>query len=138
MQFTQLASTFSPLQPDRRLPKNDMSIPDYQALMLPLLRRAAVREIRILDVEKELGDDFGLVLQNRAHWAKFYMNKAGLVSFPKRGSFVATDAGRELLARNPNQIDVNLLRQYPSFEEFYRGDHAEAVQASPAEVVPSA
>jgi restriction system protein len=47
--------------------------------------------------------------------------KAGLVRFPSRGTFVATDAGRELLARNPSRIDVDLLRQYPSFEEFHRG-----------------
>ena len=101
-----------------------------------------------------MGDEFGLtpeereqllpsgkqrVLHNRAHWAKFYLLKAGLVSFPKRGTFVATDVGRELLARNPSQIDLNLLRQYPSFEEFYRGDQADAVQASPTEpVLPSA
>jgi restriction system protein len=133
-----------------------MSIPDYQTLMLPLLKRAALSEVRVLDAEKQLGDDFGLtpeeraqllpsgkqrVLHNRAHWAKFYMLKAGLVSFPKRGTFVATDAGRELLARNPSHIDLDLLRKYPSFEEFYRGDQADAVQASPqaspTEAVPS-
>jgi restriction system protein len=130
-----------------------MPIPDYQALMLPLLKRAALGETRVPDVEKQLGDEFGLtpeeraqllpsgkqrVLQNRAHWAKFYMSKAGLVSSPKRGTFVATDAGRDLLTRNPSHIDLDLLRKYPSFEEFYRGDQADAVQASPTEAVPSA
>jgi restriction system protein len=68
-----------------------MPIPDYQALMLPLLKLAANRELRVPDVEKQLGDEFRLtpdeqeqllpsgrqrVLQNRAHWAKFYMMKA--------------------------------------------------------------
>ena len=76
-----------------------MSIPDYQALMLPLLKRAALGEVRVLDAEKQLGDEFGLapeeraqllpsgkqrVLHNRAHWAKFYLMKAGLLSFPSR------------------------------------------------------
>lgn len=37
-----------------------MTIPDYQALMLPLLKRAALGEIRVLDAEKQLGDEFGL------------------------------------------------------------------------------
>jgi hypothetical protein len=32
--------------------------------------------------------------------------------------------GRAVLARNPGQINVELLRQYPSFEEFYTGEHA--------------
>src|ERR1700730_12806604 len=114
-----------------------MPIPDYQSLMLPLLKRSAEGEIRVLEAEKQLGEEFGLtseeraqllpsgkqrVLHNRAHWAKFYLMKAGLVNFPRRGAFVATDAGRTLLARNPTQIDLELLRQYPSFEEFYRGD----------------
>ncbi len=124
-----------------------MPIPDYQTLMLPLLKRAAVSETRVLEAEKQLGEEYGLspeeraqllpsgrqrVLHNRAHWARFYLMKAGLVSFPQRGSFVATDAGRELLARNPPRIDLELLKQYPSFEEFYRGDHAEAGQSSVA------
>jgi restriction system protein len=107
--------------------------------MLPLLKQAASGEKRILDAEKKLGDEFGLtpeergqllpsgkqrVLHNRAHWAKFYLMKAGLVSFPSRGTFVATDAGRELLAKAPGQIDLELLKGYPSFEEFYKGDHS--------------
>src|ERR1700730_10690875 len=116
-----------------------MTVPDYQALMLPLLKRAALGEVRVLEAEKLLGDEFGLtpeereqllpsgkqrVLHNRAHWAKFYLMKAGLVTFPSRGTFVATDAGRALLARNPSRIAIGVLRQYPSFEEFYRGSHA--------------
>ncbi len=115
-----------------------MAIPDYQALMLPLLKRAALGEVRVLEAEKLLGDEFGLtpeereqllpsgkqrVLHNRAHWAKFYLMKAGLVKFPRRGTFVATDAGRALLQKTPDHIDVELLRQYPSFEEFYKGSH---------------
>ena len=121
--------------------------------MLPLLKRAARGEIRVLEAEKQLGEEFGLspearaqllpsgkqrVLHNRTHWAKFYMMKAGLVSFPRRGTFVATDAGRALLARNPSQIDLELLRQYPSFEEFYRGGHSGAELIADASVVPSA
>jgi restriction system protein len=126
-----------------------MTIPDYQALMLPLLKRAASGETRILEAEKQLGDELSLtpderaqllpsgkqrVLHNRAHWAKFYMMKAGLVSFPKRGTFVATDAGKKLLAQNPSHIDIDLLRQYPSFNEFYNGDHqaAEPIGTAPA------
>ena len=132
-----------------------MSIPDYQTLMLPLLKRAALGEMRVLEAEKQLGDEFGLtpeeraqllpsgkqrVLHNRARWAKFYLMKAGLVSFPSRGKFVATDAGRALLARNPSRIDVDLLRQYPSFEEFYRGDHSDTDENIPtvAPAVPPA
>lgn len=60
------------------------------------------------------------------------MMKAGLVSFPKRGTLVATDAGRQLIATNPSHIDINLLSQYPSFEEFYKGDHIDSDQVAAA------
>src|SRR5262245_47900752 len=127
-----------------------MPIPDYQTLMLPLLKLAALGEIRVLDAEKRMGEEFGLtpeeraqllpsgkqrILHNRAHWAKYYLMRAGLVSFPSRGTFVATEAGKELLARNPTRIDIDLLREYPSFEEFYRGDHADAEQMIPTPAV---
>jgi restriction system protein len=117
-----------------------LSIPDYQALMLPLLKRGALSETRILDAEKQLADELGLtqeergqllpsgkqrVLHNRAHWAKFFLMKAGLVSFPRRGAFVATDIGRQLLAKTPSQIDLELLKKYPSFVEFYEGNHSD-------------
>jgi restriction system protein len=120
-----------------------MSIPDYQTLMLPLLKRAATGEVRVLDAEKQMGDEFGLtteeraqllpsgkqrVLHNRAHWAKFYLMKAGPVRFPRRGTFIITDVGKELLKRNPSHINIDLLRQYPSFEEFYGGDHSASTE----------
>lgn len=57
----------------------------------------------------------------RIHWAKFYMSKAGLIASPRRGRFVATDAGRALLASNPVSVGVNDLKEYESFREFYSG-----------------
>lgn len=115
----------------------NMAIPDYQTPMLPLLKIAAEGETRIPDVEERVANEFGLtldernallpsgrqkVLHNRMHWAKFYMSKAGLVEVPRRGRFVATAEGRALLSRNPTQISVELLHQYPSFTEFYNSN----------------
>ena len=37
-----------------------MAIPDYQTLMLPLLKRAASKLIRVPEVDKEIADEFGL------------------------------------------------------------------------------
>jgi restriction system protein len=42
-----------------------MSIPDYTTLMLPLLKRAAMEETRVLDAEKQLGDEFALTQDER-------------------------------------------------------------------------
>ncbi len=74
-------------------------------------------------------------LHNRAQLrAKFYLMKAGLVFFPSRGTFVATEAGRSLLSQNPIRIDLDLLKQYPSFDEFYRGAHSTEPETVPAAV----
>lgn len=114
-----------------------MTIPDYQTLMLPVLRIAAEGEKRVAEVEERIANDLGLtqdereellpsgrqrVLHNRIHWAKFYMTKAGLLSSPARGRFIATEAGKALLASNPDRIDVKLLLHRPEFREFYKGN----------------
>ncbi len=121
-----------------------MPIPDYQSLMLPVLRLAAEGEKRVADVEDRIADDLGLtaeereellpsgrqrVLHNRIHWAKFYMSKAGLIASPARGRFVATDAGRALLAQNPERVDVKLLLKRPEFREFYKSSNSAGTDA---------
>lgn len=119
--------------------------------MLPVLRLAAEGEKRVADVADRVADEFNLtpeereellpsgrqrLLHNRIHWAKFYMSKAGLISSPARGRFIATEAGRALLATNPSRIDVGTLMRQPSFREFYRPDNqadsASAIQSDPA------
>ncbi|WP_367078325.1 restriction endonuclease [Agrobacterium tumefaciens] len=133
-----------------------MGIPDYQTLMLPVLRFAADKETRVADVSERIADDLGLtqaerdellpsgrqrLLHNRIHWAKFYMSKAGLIASPARGRFVATDKGKALLATSPERIDVALLMQEPEFREFYRNEGAagdeNGIPAKPVGAAPS-
>ena len=112
-----------------------MTIPDYQTLMLPVLRRSSEGETRAPEVEAQISEQFGLtqeerdqllpsgrqgVLRNRVHWAKFYLSKAGLITSPRRGWFVATEAGCALLSGNPERIDVDRLMTIPTFAEFYK------------------
>ena len=66
------------------------------------------------------------LLHNRIHWAKFYMVKAGLINAPKRGSFIASPSGKALLAEEPIKIDVETLKCYPSFVDFYGAASASA------------
>ena len=97
-----------------------MAIPDYQTLMLPVLKVAAQGETRVPIASETIADHFGLsqdereellpsgkqvLLHNRVHWAKFYMTKAGVIDSPARGVFIASDAGKALLAKNPERID---------------------------------
>ncbi|GLQ39769.1 restriction endonuclease [Rhizobium albus] len=117
-------------------------IPDYQTLMLPVLRLASEGETRVADVAERIADDLRLtqeerdellpsgrqrLLHNRIHWAKFYMSKAGLIASPARGRFVASLKGKALLATGPARIDVTLLLKEAEFQEFYRnaGNRAE-------------
>ena len=111
-----------------------MAIPDYQTLMLPLLRLASdASEHRFRDAIERLAAEFKItdaeraellpsgtapLFDNRVGWARTYLKQAGLLRSPKRGVFQITDAGRALLAENPPQIDVALLDRYESFRQF--------------------
>lgn len=134
-----------------------MTIPDYQTLMLPVLKTAATGETSVPLAAEAIADQFALtpeqreellpsgkqrLLHNRVHWAKFYLSKAGLIASPKRGVFKASDAGLALLAQNPARIDVSFLKTYPAFAEFYnQSPEASSVDSSPpkhAQPSPSA
>lgn len=112
-----------------------MPIPDYQALMLPVLREAAAGETRVPVAADRIADQLGLseeerqemlpsgrqrVLHNRLHWAKFYMTKAGLIDSPSRGRFVASDEGRALLTKTLPSINIDVLSSFPAFREWYQ------------------
>jgi restriction system protein len=111
-----------------------MAIPDYQTIMLPLLRFASDgREHRFRDAVERLASEFEItdeeraellpsgtapLFDNRVGWARTYLKQAGLLLSPKRGLFKITESGRALLAENPRQIDVALLDRYEPFREF--------------------
>lgn len=133
-----------------------MPIPDFQNLMLPLLRIAADgAEHRLSDVIEALAQQFELSeaeraellpsgvqpkFDNRVGWARTYLGKAGLVESPRRGWFRITERGRAALAQNPLRIDMAFLSQYPEYQTFRsRGRVVEndVAAASPAEEVAS-
>ncbi|MBO0902681.1 restriction endonuclease [Jiella sonneratiae] len=108
-------------------------IPDYQSLMLPVLRKVENGEARIGSVVHQLADALGLsedaravllpsgrqtLFANRVHWAKTYLTKAGLVEATRRGHFRITERGREILATRPERIDNRLLSRFEEFRQF--------------------
>lgn len=111
-----------------------MAIPDYQTLMLPLLRyigdgnehhfRTAIDalagEFALSDVERieMLPSGTATVFGNRVGWAKSYMKQAGLVEYPKRGMLRITPEGKNLLAGKPPSINNSTLDEYASFRAF--------------------
>ncbi|SFL29800.1 restriction system protein [Nitrosomonas aestuarii] len=111
-----------------------MAIPDYQTLMLPVLKLAPDnRKHKFSQEVEKLADEFKLtadersellpsgsqvLFTNRVGWARSYLKQAGLLDSPKRGFFIITHEGNNLLAENPEKIDIALLEQYPEFIEF--------------------
>jgi len=109
-------------------------IPDYQTLMLPLLKLVSDgQEHKYRDIIENLAIEFEVtdeerkellasgnqaIFDNRVGWAKTYLKKAGLLDSPKRATFVITDLGRQTLSKKPDRIDAKYLRQFPAFLEF--------------------
>ncbi|NLX18931.1 MAG: restriction endonuclease [Desulfobulbus sp.] len=127
--------------------ENSVTVPDYQRIMLPLLRFAAQNggEVSIREAVDALAEIFCLTeahlkemlpsgkqptFNNRVAWAAAYMKKAGLLAATRRGFFQVTDRGRELLSQQPQAITVQLLKQYPEFVEFYQPGNVQDTAAS--------
>lgn len=110
-----------------------MPVPDYETLMLPVLREAAKGETTVPMLRDPVAAEFHLssaeleeripsghltLLSSRLHWAKTYLRNAGLVESPRRGVIVATERGRSVIAKPPARIDLAFLRRYPEFVAF--------------------
>ena len=111
-----------------------MLIPDYQSIMLPLLKLAAdEKEHRFRDAIKHIADLYNLteeerkqklssgydkIINNRVRWARTYLKKAGLLEDPQRGYFKITQRGLNVLQKNPSEINVKFLNQFQEFKEF--------------------
>ena len=116
-----------------------MPIPDYQSLMLPLLRLLGDgKEHRLRDVVSALEQQFGLtkeerkallpsgqqpIFHNRVGWARTYLKNAGLLEAPRRGWMRITDRGLEVLKQKPERVDVNFLMQFEEFRTFRSSRH---------------
>jgi restriction system protein len=111
-----------------------MAIPDYQTLMLPLLRAVKDgQEHTVGEVVQRLSDEFGLtreereqllpsdrvaLMRNRVGWTTTYLRKAGLLESPRRGVIRISGRGTELLREGPSRIDVEVLKRFPEFRAF--------------------
>ena len=111
-----------------------MSIPDYQTIMLPLMKFAGdQKEHEIVEFIEHLAQKFSVtpeerkeltpsgtdfLFDRRVRRARLYLGKAGLLESTKRGFFKITQRGLQVLASNPSKIDDKLLEQFPEFKEF--------------------
>lgn len=114
-----------------------MAVPDFQTLMLPLLKLASGGQRHTLaEAVEQLAQEFQLSdddrtqllgsgqtrLYNRVGWTTTYLKKAGLLQAVGPGRFQLTDRGRDVLAHRPAAIDVAFLEsRFPEFSEFRKG-----------------
>jgi len=129
-----------------------VGVPDFQSLMLPLLQIAVDgKEHALADARARLGSEFKLTpaaqeellpsgrqsrFANRVAWAKVYLEQAGLLLSSRRGHFLISDRGREVLKAPPARIDIKFLGQYPEFIEFRTPKTG--AQEAPIPVIPDA
>ena len=127
-----------------------MPIPDYQSLMLPVLRFAGDRQEHSLaefrqriaaefnlseqELAERLASDSQTVFANRIGWAVQYLKAAVTLKSVKRGVYQISDRGLALLKGKPSEITVKTLRQFPEFMEF----HEKASAPSAATTAPDA
>jgi restriction system protein len=58
------------------------------------------------------------VFTNRVAWAKAHLKAAGLLESPRRGFYRLASRGAEVLKRNPDRVDLRLLKTFPEYQEF--------------------
>lgn len=131
-----------------------MAVPDFQTLMLPVLRQlqngqeqstAGIREaiavqfaLSAEDLAQLLPSGRQTVISNRVAWAQGYLKQAGLVESPKRGIYCITERGRSVLAEAPARIDIGYLNQFPEFIAFRATRGAsETTTAQPETALPA-
>lgn len=112
-----------------------MAVPDYQSLMLPLLKYAADQKGEIstgqaadaLAISLALSEEdlkqmppsgITTTFLNRVGWAATYMKKAGLLKATRWGFYQISDRGLDVLKKDPPTLDNKFLARYPEFQEF--------------------
>lgn len=117
-----------------------MPIPDFQTLMLPVLRLLAANgRMHVREIRYAMADQFNLTadereellpsgrqrrISNRVGWAITDLVQAGVLVRPIRGEVEITDKGREVLASNPDGLTRQYLLRFPEFAEYQQRSRA--------------
>ncbi|MEO6669455.1 MAG: restriction endonuclease [Ferruginibacter sp.] len=113
-------------------------IPDYQTLMLPLLKFVCDgRTYNIQELITHLSKEFNLTEEdlnewlpsksqktfyNRVYWAKAHLKMAGTIDNVSKGNFKITDKGKLVLEKKPDFVNVKyLMNIFPEYDEKIKG-----------------
>lgn len=108
-------------------------IPDFQSLMLPLLKyigdneehskkevvEALAEKINLSEDEKRemLPSRNQTVFYNRVTWVIAHFKSAKLLENTKRGFIKVTPLGLDIIKQNPPTINLRFLKQLPTYQE---------------------
>jgi len=130
-----------------------MPVPDYQAMLLPVLRSTAdgqehkfpdaadavVRHFRLSeeDLAQRLPSGRETSVNDRVGWALWYLKRAGLIEKPTRSTFRITQRGRDVLAEGLPALTTSYLMRFPEFAELMRRSRrtSQTPQQAPAAAV---
>lgn len=114
-----------------------MPIPDFEALMLPVLRLTGdgnehtstemreriAKQLKLS--EGELAEHYASgsqpVFSHRVRWAVQYLKEAAALQWVRRGVYKITDRGLSLLQEGLPEITTGTLQRFPEFVDFRRG-----------------
>lgn len=114
-----------------------MPIPDFQTIMLPLLKFASdgkehsgeealevmCNHFKLTESERNetypSGKDVPIIY-DRVHWARTDLKNAVLLKQPRRGYFQITERGQNVLKEKPSKIDRNYLKKFPEFVDYLK------------------
>jgi len=109
-------------------------VPDFQTLMLPVLRFANEQgehtlreatdflagELELTPEEKaqRLPSGRQPTFYNRVSWARGYLKQAGLLEPTRHNHMTISGRGRQVLSSAPPKIDIKFLEQFPEYNAF--------------------
>ena len=117
-----------------------VTVPNWASFMVPVLHaledglEAHVSEIRERVAEANM---LGLTpadmlimtrkrrrtqFEDRVHWAGYYMYRAGLLNWLRRGVYQISEEGRRVLHSGPGTLEEEDLQQYPSYMNWKGGE----------------
>ena len=127
------------------------TVPPYHTLMLPLLKVMGTRNaMTTKQMRDEVAENLGLTLEalsqrlpsgtqnafdNRMGWARTYLFKAGLIERPRRATYAISETGKTLLAHPPSVIDVDFLRSYEHFNQFFGASKSDKESLASTDVI---
>lgn len=107
-------------------------VPDFQTIMLPLLKTLQDEEQHTLSqVMDKLAEEFNLssedlklqvpsgqmgLFRNRIGWARTYLKNAGLIEYANRGVYKISKEGKKLLSTNPTVLRMKQLDKLPQYK----------------------